>query len=193
MVSTECDNIYGELVTGPHDFCVKDDFREDGLQSVCMGDSGSPALIDGKQIGLNSWGPGDCDPRYPTVLTSVPFYHDWIAEQCPQCVDEPESHASKNTIERARSLGTIGENMMFDMDRVVVFEDGASGHPEAVSVRDLVFLGLEIAGLLILSVVSIVLVYRRFTVEKQAETSESNYSVLFGKEERKPLLNIIEV
>lgn len=48
--------------------------------------SGSPAVIDGKQIGLNSWGPGDCDPQYPTVLTSVPYYYDWIAEQCPECV-----------------------------------------------------------------------------------------------------------
>ena len=40
MPSNECDDIYGEHVTGPHDFCVKDDFRGDGLQSVCMGDSG---------------------------------------------------------------------------------------------------------------------------------------------------------
>ena len=53
--------------------------------STC-GITGSPAVFEGKQIGLNSWGPGDCDPRYPTVLTSVPFYYEWIAEQCPECV-----------------------------------------------------------------------------------------------------------
>ena len=34
MVSTECDDVWGRHVSGPHDFCVKDDFRGDGLQSV---------------------------------------------------------------------------------------------------------------------------------------------------------------
>lgn len=40
MVSSECDNVFGRHVSGPHDFCIKDDFRGDGLQSACMGDSG---------------------------------------------------------------------------------------------------------------------------------------------------------
>ena len=85
-VADECDNIYGQHVSGPHDLCIKDDLWADGLQSVCMGDSGSPALVDDRQIGLNSWGPGDCNPIYPTVLTSVPHYFAWISETCPQCV-----------------------------------------------------------------------------------------------------------
>lgn len=40
MLSTQCDDIYGRHVSGHHDFCVLDDFRGDGLQSVCNGDSG---------------------------------------------------------------------------------------------------------------------------------------------------------
>eukprot|EP01083_Nonionella_stella_P239159 837370_1 len=38
-----------------------------------------------RQIGLNSWGSGACDPNLPTVLTSVPYYYEWICNQCPQC------------------------------------------------------------------------------------------------------------
>lgn len=45
MPSNECDDIYGRHVTGPHDFCVKDDVRSDGLQGVCMGDSGQYCSI----------------------------------------------------------------------------------------------------------------------------------------------------
>ena len=151
-------------------------------------------MIDGKQIGLNSWGPGDCDPRFPTVLTSVPFYHDWIADQCPECIydiDENATWAEEGQYGQDGLDGVIGENMMFDMDRVVMFQDGASGHSEAVSVRDLVFLSLEILGVLMISVVAMTLVYRRYTIEGK-DDAESD-SVLFGKGERKPLLNAITV
>jgi len=81
MAADECDNVWGRYVTGPHDFCVKDDTWRNGLQGVCRGDSGSPALVDGKQIGLNSWGPASCDARHPSVLTAVPYYFAWISEQ----------------------------------------------------------------------------------------------------------------
>jgi len=117
MAADECDNVWGRYVTGPHDFCVKDDTWRNGLQGVCRGDSGSPALVDGKQIGLNSWGPASCDARHPSVLTAVPYYFAWISEQCPQCVglagagaaapvspDSPEDVAS----EAACSVQTSG-------------------------------------------------------------------------------------
>jgi len=207
MVSTECDDVYGQHVTGPHDFCVKDDFRGDGgLQSVCMGDSGSPALIDGKQIGLNSWGPGDCDPQYPTVLTSVPYYVDWIAEQCPECVAEPDEFnptmppTSWYDLDGASRGGVVGENMMFDMDRIVMFQDGASGHREAVSVRDLVFLGLEIIAVLMISAVAMAVAYRRYKEDeesKEVQDDDADSATMESAEgamgERKPLLKAIEV
>jgi len=204
MASTECDDIYGLHVMGPHDFCVKDDFRGDGgLQSVCMGDSGSPAVIAGKQIGLNSWGPGDCDPQYPTVLTSVPFYIDWIAEQCPQCVGEPDAFMTRRltAMESAATNeaedGVIGENMLFDMDRVVMFQDGASGQREAVSVRDLVVLGLEIIAVLMVSAVMMTVLYRRYNDKEMEEAvgadSAKRESTAFEAAEMKPLLKAIEV
>ena len=63
--------------------------------------TGSPALTeDGELIGISSWGLGDCDPMEPTLLTSIPFYYDWIKEQCPECggVDGMEYISNPHTL-----------------------------------------------------------------------------------------------
>ena len=89
ILPTECDADYDNHdVSGPQDLCITDDFPANGgLDTVCMGDSGSPVLTeDGYLIGISSWGLGDCDPSEPTLLTSIPFYYDWIAEECHECV-----------------------------------------------------------------------------------------------------------
>jgi len=165
MIADECNNIYGEHVSGPHDLCVKDDIWKDGLQGVCMGDSGSPALVDGLQIGLNSWGPGDCDPIYPTVLTSIPHYYGWINETCPQCIGEdgymlPESESESDdgyvgggkgsgssgkggsggsSGKSGGSGGRGGGDEMYDMDRVMAYNGGEG---EGVSAMDVTLLSV---------------------------------------------------
>jgi len=74
------------------------------------------------------------------------------------------------------SVAVNGESVMFDMDRVGLFQDGEGGHREAVSVRNAVFLAMEISGILLVSAVVLVLFYRRNIDEVE-------------KEEMTPLLN----
>lgn len=64
---------------------------------------------------------------------------------------------------------------MFDMDRVGLFEDGESGNDEAISTRNVVFLVMEISGILLISAVVLAMFYQRNVDEE-------------GKEELRPLL-----
>jgi len=181
ILPTECDADYDNHdVSGPQDLCITDDFPANGgLDTVCMGDSGSPVLTeDGYLIGISSWGLGDCDPAEPTLLTSIPFYYDWIAEECHECVGFDEMNP---TITLEDEM--VEENMMVNMDRIVMHQDGASGHREAVSVQDLVLLILEIMGVLMISVViTMIYRYRMKIVTNDDEKKREN--------EHTPLLNV---
>lgn len=42
------------------------------------GDSGGPLTVNGKLIGLVSWGMGCASTEYPTVYTRVTEYVHWI-------------------------------------------------------------------------------------------------------------------
>lgn len=49
----------------------------------CHGDSGSPAVIDGKLAGIVSHGPPNCDSLFYKehhVYTNIEPYFDWILE-----------------------------------------------------------------------------------------------------------------
>lgn len=48
-------------------------------EGSCKGDSGSPLLLDGKVIGLSSWGK-HCGGGYPNVYTRVASFIDWVEE-----------------------------------------------------------------------------------------------------------------
>eukprot|EP01084_Bolivina_argentea_P299048 515460_1 len=85
MTSHECYDIYGSYVTNDHDFCVRDEEQSDGLTSTCGGDSGSPFVFNNKQLGIVSWQQSYCDPMYPSVATSIPYYYEWIKEECLEC------------------------------------------------------------------------------------------------------------
>ena len=50
-------------------------------KDACIGDSGGPLIIDGKQAGIISRGYDFCDDdRYPGVYVDVSMYYDWIIE-----------------------------------------------------------------------------------------------------------------
>ncbi|XP_060080625.1 neurotrypsin-like [Ylistrum balloti] len=57
----------------------------DGTKGPCLGDSGSPMSCKYKGrfyvVGVVSWGSDDCNRKgYPSVLTRMTSYHDWIRE-----------------------------------------------------------------------------------------------------------------
>lgn len=54
-------------------------FTQGGIDA-CQGDSGGPLQINGKLVGITSWGIGCARPYLPGVYTNVAFYNDWIKE-----------------------------------------------------------------------------------------------------------------
>lgn len=54
-------------------------FVKGGIDA-CQGDSGGPFQLNGKLVGITSWGIGCGRPYLPGVYTNVAFYRDWIKE-----------------------------------------------------------------------------------------------------------------
>ncbi|XP_013174693.1 PREDICTED: trypsin 3A1-like [Papilio xuthus] len=50
----------------------------DGAKDSCQGDSGGPAVINGKLVGIVSFGVSCAAPRQPGVYSKVPVVRDWI-------------------------------------------------------------------------------------------------------------------
>lgn len=46
---------------------------------ACYGDSGGPAVINGKLVGIISWGHECGSPNLPGVYTLVKNYREWIS------------------------------------------------------------------------------------------------------------------
>lgn len=53
---------------------------DDGDKDTCQGDSGGPLVVDGKLLGIVSWGIG-CAQHFPGVYASVPYHAEWIEQQ----------------------------------------------------------------------------------------------------------------
>ncbi|XP_059047694.1 trypsin-like [Achroia grisella] len=49
-----------------------------GTKDSCQGDSGGPAVINGKLVGLVSFGVGCAVPDQPGVYTNIPIMREWI-------------------------------------------------------------------------------------------------------------------
>lgn len=78
---TECKKKYQKVMPylpkaiAPNTFCAGV-----GGNETCQGDSGGPAVINGKLVGIISWG-YDCGlSGVPGVYTLVKKYREWIAK-----------------------------------------------------------------------------------------------------------------
>ncbi|XP_031328283.1 trypsin alpha-like [Photinus pyralis] len=69
---TKCNKSYGGGITDTM-IC----FGSPGKDS-CQGDSGGPLVVDGKQVGIVSWGYGCADPDHPGVYAHVAALRNFI-------------------------------------------------------------------------------------------------------------------
>ncbi|KAF2879002.1 hypothetical protein ILUMI_27170 [Ignelater luminosus] len=72
----KCNTLYfGKGDITPRMFCAGD---LKGGRDACQGDSGGPCIVNGKLVGLVSWGYGCARPGYPGVYTKVSNFINWI-------------------------------------------------------------------------------------------------------------------
>lgn len=78
------DNEYNIVFITEKNICTSG-YRAKGS---CEGDSGSPLLYHGKQIGIVSIGPSQCEACYPSVYTHVGKFLDWIESHSDVKIEE---------------------------------------------------------------------------------------------------------
>ncbi|RLK55569.1 S1 family peptidase [Actinokineospora cianjurensis] len=73
---TECAVDYDNFLD---DSMVCAGLPEGGIDT-CQGDSGGPLIVDGRLVGISSWGQGCAEPGKPGVYTRVAAYADLIGD-----------------------------------------------------------------------------------------------------------------
>ncbi|XP_069704872.1 trypsin delta-like [Periplaneta americana] len=73
----KCKKIYQDKgyqnLTHDGQMCTLEDWKD-----ACQGDSGGPLAVDGKLVGITSWGVGCARRENPGVFTDVSYYRGWV-------------------------------------------------------------------------------------------------------------------
>lgn len=73
LSDSECKIKYGSNKISSHMMCAQTLYKDS-----CQGDSGGPLAVEGKLVGIVSWGQGCARPEYPGVYTKVSAMYNWI-------------------------------------------------------------------------------------------------------------------
>ena len=69
----ECKKNYTNTLLTDNMFCA-----DNGAADSCTGDSGGPAVLKGKLVGIITWGKKCASKKYPGIYTRVDKYYKWI-------------------------------------------------------------------------------------------------------------------
>ncbi|KAG5893954.1 hypothetical protein JTB14_027702 [Gonioctena quinquepunctata] len=72
----DCQKAYSESQITERTICAGADGKD-----YCEQDAGGSAEVDGKVVGIASWGEGCGDPEKPGVYTNVASFREWIKEK----------------------------------------------------------------------------------------------------------------
>ncbi|ALC48241.1 CG14780, partial [Drosophila busckii] len=72
-----CGSIYGSGLL-PGMLCAG---HLQGGTDSCQGDSGGPLVLNGRIVGVVSWGYGCAEPGLPGVYADIQYYHQWIQQR----------------------------------------------------------------------------------------------------------------
>lgn len=75
ITDEECKVKYGSNKITSHMMCAQTLYKDS-----CQGDSGGPLAVDGKLVGVVSWGQGCARSEYPGVYTKVSAMYNWIVQ-----------------------------------------------------------------------------------------------------------------
>lgn len=74
--SQQCARHYaGIFEIGDGEICAMDPYND---KDTCQGDSGGPLIVEGRLVGVVSWGYGCAILDKPGVYTKVAYYRNWI-------------------------------------------------------------------------------------------------------------------
>ena len=78
MSHNECRIAYPNNIISKKEICT---FDKSGQKSSCNGDSGGPLVVDGKLLGVMSWGGISGNGKDPDVFLNLAFpgYTRWIS------------------------------------------------------------------------------------------------------------------
>lgn len=89
----ECKKIYSHDPLSDRVFCAG--YVETGGVDSCFGDSGGPAVLNGKLIGIVMGGDGCARPGYPGIYTKISAFYNWIMEKTNHFKEPENSHNFK--------------------------------------------------------------------------------------------------
>lgn len=84
---------------------------ETGGVDSCFGDSGGPAVLNGKLIGIVMGGDGCARPGYPGIYTKISAFYDWIMKNM--------GHSKNHEWRQSFNLNTLSNVIYTELSNII--------------------------------------------------------------------------